>query len=112
MSWSESLRTALEALRLHRMRSTLTVVGIMIGVAAVILTVGFGQGAQDQVKSQIDSRGSNLLVISPGSSTSSGGIRELGATSLGGFTRSVRCFSIVAVGCPPSNGTRPVHISH
>ena len=82
MSWSESLRTALEALRLHRMRSTLTVVGIMIGVAAVILTVGFGQGAQDQVKSQIDSLGSNLLVISPGSSTSSGGIRGgLGSAS-------------------------------
>ncbi|MFA7267593.1 MAG: ABC transporter permease, partial [Candidatus Nanopelagicales bacterium] len=75
-------RTALEALRLHRMRSTLTVVGIMIGVAAVILTVGFGQGAQDQVKSQIDSLGSNLLVISPGSSTSSGGIRGgLGSAS-------------------------------
>jgi len=64
------------------MRSTLTVVGIMIGVAAVILTVGFGQGAQDQVKSQIDSLGSNLLVISPGSSTSSGGIRGgLGSAS-------------------------------
>ena len=82
MSWSESLRTALEALRLHRMRSTLTVVGIMIGVAAVILTVGFGQGAKDQVKSQIDSLGRNLLVISPGSSTSSGGIRGgLGSAS-------------------------------
>lgn len=82
MSWSESLRTALEALRLHRMRSTLTVVGIMIGVAAVILTVGFGQGAQDQVKSQIDSLGSNLLVISPGSSTTSGGVRGgLGSAS-------------------------------
>lgn len=82
MSWSESLRTALEALRLHRMRSTLTVVGIMIGVAAVILTVGFGQGAQDQVKSQIDSLGSNLLVISPGSTTTSGGVRGgLGSAS-------------------------------
>ncbi|MEI6622951.1 MAG: ABC transporter permease [Actinomycetes bacterium] len=75
MSWAESLRTAFDALRLHRMRSALTMIGIMIGVAAVILTVGFGLGAQDQVKAQINSLGSNLLVISPGSSTSSAGVR-------------------------------------
>lgn len=75
MSWGATLQTAIEALRLHRMRSALTMVGILIGVAAVILTVGFGQGAQDQVKSQIDSLGSNLLVISPGSTTSSSGAR-------------------------------------
>ena len=75
MSWGATLQTAIEALRLHRMRSALTMVGILIGVAAVILTVGFGQGAQDQVKSQIDSLGSNLLVVSPGSTTSSSGAR-------------------------------------
>lgn len=64
------------------MRSALTMIGILIGVAAVILTVGFGQGAQDQVRSQINALGSNLLVISPGSSTSSSGIRGgLGSAS-------------------------------
>lgn len=75
MSWSATLRTAAEALSLHRMRSLLTMLGIMIGVSAVILTVGFGQGAQDQVASQINSLGSNLLIVSPGSSTSSSGVR-------------------------------------
>jgi putative ABC transport system permease protein len=53
----------------------LTVLGIMIGIAAVILTVGLGQGAQDQISSQINALGTNLLTISPGSTTSSSGIR-------------------------------------
>jgi putative ABC transport system permease protein len=57
------------------MRSTLTMLGIVIGIASVILTVGFGQGAQDQVKDEISALGSNLLIVSPGSSTDSGGVR-------------------------------------
>lgn len=75
MRWRESFRIAVEAVRLNRMRSALTVLGIMIGIASVSLTVGLGQGAQDQVKDQINSLGSNLLVVSPGSSTSTGGVR-------------------------------------
>ena len=58
-----------------RLRSSLTVLGIMIGIAAVILTVGLGEGAQRQVSSEITALGSNLLTISPGSTTSSSGIR-------------------------------------
>ena len=49
--------------------------GILIGIAAVILTVGLGEGAQAQVASAINSLGTNLLVISPGSATTSGGVR-------------------------------------
>jgi putative ABC transport system permease protein len=75
MSWWETLRTGLESVRTHRLRSGLTVLGIMIGIAAVILTVGLGQGAQGQVRSEINSLGTNLLTVSPGSSTSSSGIR-------------------------------------
>ncbi|HEY3941035.1 MAG TPA: ABC transporter permease [Acidimicrobiales bacterium] len=75
MNWIDTLRTGLEAVRTHRMRSTLTVVGIMIGIAAVILTVGLGQGAQNQVSSEINALGTNLLTVSPGSSTSAEGIR-------------------------------------
>lgn len=70
----ETLQVALEAVRLNRMRSILTVLGIMIGIASVTLTVGLGLGAQDQVKQQINALGSNLLIVSPGSSTA-GGIR-------------------------------------
>lgn len=76
MGWFESVRTSLEAIRMHRLRSSLTVVGIMIGIAAVILTVGLGEGAQNQVKSAINSLGTNLLTVSPGSTTSSSGIRQ------------------------------------
>ncbi len=75
MSWLETLRIGLEAVRTHRSRSALTVLGILIGIAAVILTVGLGQGAQNQVRNQINSLGSNLLVVTPGSTTSSNGIR-------------------------------------
>jgi putative ABC transport system permease protein len=75
MSWLDTLWTGLDAVRTHRLRSGLTVLGIMIGIAAVILTVGLGQGAQDQVSSEINALGTNLLTISPGSSTSSSGIR-------------------------------------
>jgi putative ABC transport system permease protein len=75
MNWPETFRTGVEAVQAHRLRSVLTMLGIIIGVSSVILTVGLGQGAQDEVKSQIDSLGSNLLVVSPGSTTSSSGVR-------------------------------------
>jgi putative ABC transport system permease protein len=75
MSWLETFRTGLNGVRNHRLRSGLTVLGILIGIAAVILTVGLGEGAQVQVSSEITSLGTNLLTISPGSSTSTSGIR-------------------------------------
>jgi putative ABC transport system permease protein len=50
----------------------LTALGILIGIAAVVLTVGLGQGAQQQVASQLSALGGNLLIVSPGSSTSDG----------------------------------------
>jgi putative ABC transport system permease protein len=81
MNWGETLRTGLDAVRSHRLRSGLTVLGVTIGIAAVILTVGLGTGAQDQVKSAINSLGTNLLTVSPGSTTSAAGVREGSGTS-------------------------------
>ena len=75
MNWLETVRSGMEAVRAHRMRSILTMLGIVIGIASVILTVGFGQGAQNEVKDEIDALGSNLLIVSPGSSTDSSGVR-------------------------------------
>ncbi|WP_028645778.1 ABC transporter permease [Nocardioides sp. URHA0020] len=75
MSWLETFRAGIEAVRAHRLRSLLTMLGIVIGISSVILTVGLGQGAQDEVKDQISALGSNLLIVSPGSSTSSSGVR-------------------------------------
>jgi hypothetical protein len=74
VTWRETLRTGLEAVRSHRLRSALTMLGILIGIAAVILTVGLGEGASPQIQSQINSLGTNLLIITPGSATSSGGV--------------------------------------
>jgi putative ABC transport system permease protein len=65
----------MEAVLSHRLRSALTVLGIMIGISAVILTVGLGEGAQQQVGSEISALGSNLLTVTPGSTTSSSGVR-------------------------------------
>ena len=65
MTWRETLRTGLESVRSHRLRSALTMLGILIGIAAVILTVGLGEGASAQIQSQINSLGTNLLIIFP-----------------------------------------------
>jgi putative ABC transport system permease protein len=75
VSWFETLRTGLNGIRTHRLRSFLTVLGILIGIAAVILTVGLGEGAQAQVGSEITALGTNLLTVTPGSTTSTAGIR-------------------------------------
>ena len=79
MEWKETIRTAVAALNARRMRSLLTMLGILIGIAAVMLTVGLGQGAQASITSQINSLGSNLLIVSPSQSTSSGGFRGGGS---------------------------------
>ncbi|MFZ0252005.1 MAG: ABC transporter permease [Acidimicrobiales bacterium] len=82
MSWLETLRTGVNGVRSHRLRSALTVLGILIGIAGVIIAVGLGEGASSQVTSEINALGSNVLTITPGSSTSSTGIREaLGSAS-------------------------------
>jgi putative ABC transport system permease protein len=70
VNWVETLRTGAGAIVSHRLRSILTVLGILIGIAAVILTVGLGEGAQAKVNSAIQALGTNLLVVSPGSTTS------------------------------------------
>jgi putative ABC transport system permease protein len=82
MNWLETIRTGLQAVRSHRLRSALTVLGILIGIATVVLSVGLGEGAQSSVSSQIDALGSNLLIVTPGSTTSTTGVRGgLGSAS-------------------------------
>ena len=75
MNWLETFRTGWDAIRSHRLRSGLTMLGILIGIAAVVLTVGLGLGSQQEVGARISSLGSNLLIVSPGSSTTTGGLR-------------------------------------
>jgi putative ABC transport system permease protein len=68
----QSVRIAARALRVNKLRSALTMLGIIIGVAAVIAMVGIGAGAQARVAEQIQSLGSNLIIVLSGSVTSSG----------------------------------------
>ena len=71
---------AFDSIRAHKLRSFLTMLGIIIGVAAVLSTVGIGQGASVQITEQISSQGTNLLTVSPGATTV-GGVRTTGSAS-------------------------------
>jgi putative ABC transport system permease protein len=68
----QSLLIALRALRVNKMRALLTMLGIIIGIAAVIAMVAIGSGASKMISDQISSIGSNLLLVLPGSMTSGG----------------------------------------
>src|ERR1700730_3838001 len=75
------LRVAWQALRRNATRSFLTMLGIIIGVGAVITSMAIGSGAQAAVLAQIESLGANLIVVIPGSVTT-------GGVSLGSGTRT------------------------
>ncbi|HET7184503.1 MAG: ABC transporter permease [Terriglobales bacterium] len=72
MDFAATLKIALRALARNKMRSVLTMLGIIIGVGAVIAMVGVGQGAQQKVQEQIASMGTNLLFVSSGTVTRGG----------------------------------------
>jgi putative ABC transport system permease protein len=69
---AHSLTIAFDALRINKLRSALTMLGIVIGVAAVIAMVAVGSGAEERIRQQIASIGSNVIVVLSGSLTSSG----------------------------------------
>jgi putative ABC transport system permease protein len=75
------LKMAFRALARNKARSALTMLGIIIGVASVIAMVSLGQGAQQQVRDQISSMGSNLLIVQAGSQRT-GGMRGGAGTSM------------------------------
>jgi putative ABC transport system permease protein len=79
-----TLRMALRALRRNTMRSILTALGIIIGVAAVIVMVSLGNGAKSQIQAAIASLGDNLVLVTPGNQGQGGGVRSGfgGATTL------------------------------
>ncbi len=75
------LSTAAQSIRRNAMRSALTMLGVLIGVAALIAMVAVGQGADAAVRRQIENLGSNLLVVVPGATTTSGVRAGLGSAS-------------------------------
>jgi putative ABC transport system permease protein len=66
MRFAEAWRVALDALRANRLRSGLTMLGVVIGVAAVVVLVAIGTGAKQMVEQQVEGLGSNLLIVVPG----------------------------------------------
>ncbi len=72
--WLESFRIAWREMFRHRMRSTLTMLGVIFGVAAIIIVVSISQAAKLTILGQISNLGTNMLIITPGS-TSVGGVQ-------------------------------------
>jgi len=91
MNFIESFRVAVRALLANKVRSTLTMLGVIIGVSAVILLVAIGAGVQGQVTSTIQGLGSNVLFVFPGVINSGGGG---GGGGFGGGT-GAKPFSLV-----------------
>jgi putative ABC transport system permease protein len=73
MNISNSIKIALRALAANKSRAFLTMLGIIIGVAAVIAMLAIGQGSKSSIRSQISEMGSNMLTIRPGADTGPGG---------------------------------------
>ncbi len=82
MSILMTVRIAFKALGRNKMRTALTMLGMIIGVAAVIAMVALGTGAQAQIEDQIKTAGTNLVTIFPGSADAVGGVRGGGGTGV------------------------------
>lgn len=80
MNFTESIRVSLRSIKSNKLRAFLTMLGIIIGVSAVIAMVSIGEGAQANVTSQINGLGSNLLIVVPGQAKQ--GQISLGAGSM------------------------------
>ena len=79
MTWFAALRTAWRALAANTLRSILTMLGIIIGVAAVITMIAVGSGATERVQEQMKGLGSNVMLVLPGS-LSAAGVRQAAQT--------------------------------
>jgi len=101
---STSLRIALNALKANKMRSLLTMLGIIIGVAAVVVMVAIGSGASAKITAQIESVGSNLLIVIPGATTA-GGVR-MGAGTVS--TLTLADSEAIVQNCPSVARVAPV----
>ncbi|MEX2290787.1 MAG: ABC transporter permease [Mycobacteriales bacterium] len=66
MRQAEAFRVAVTALRANRLRSLLTMLGVVIGVAAVVVLVAIGTGAKQEVEDQVNGLGANLIIVVPG----------------------------------------------
>ena len=104
IDFKSTFKIALRSLRINKMRSILTSLGIIIGVSAVIIMLSVGEGAKGKISKDISSMGSNLLMVMSGASTS-GGVR------LGGGSRptlTLRDAQAIAKDCPSVLDVAPI----
>jgi putative ABC transport system permease protein len=96
---AEAWRVALDALRANRLRSVLTMLGVVIGVAAVVALVAIGTGTKQQIEQQVEGLGSNLLIVVPGrlEAGSAPSVSTLSLDDVDAVTRIVGDRSRVAV---------------
>jgi len=100
-----TFKISIRALRVNKMRSALTMLGIIIGVGAVIAMVAVGTGASQKISEQISSMGSNLLIILPGATTS-GGVRMGAGTQP---TLTTGDTDAIMKECPGVSDAAPIH---
>ncbi len=100
-----TFKISIRALRVNKMRSGLTMLGIIIGVGAVIAMVAVGTGASRKIAEQISSMGSNLLIILPGATTS-GGVRMGAGTQP---TLTMGDAEAIQRECPGVSDAAPIH---
>ena len=107
MKLTRLARLAGQSIRKNKMRTLLTMLGVIIGVAAVIVMVAVGQGAQSQIRSRIDKLGTNLIMVTPGSSAA-GGVSQ-GAQTFNRLT--IKDVEAIQAGCTLVTGVSPVIFS-
>jgi hypothetical protein len=90
MNFIETFRVAFEAILSNKVRSGLTMLGVIIGVMAVILLVSIGEGTQVYITKELTGMGTNLLVITPGKTSTRGGFHPPSAGTVRKLT-SDRC---------------------
>jgi putative ABC transport system permease protein len=103
----EPLATAWTAVITHKLRSFLTILGVVIGIAAVIILMSVGKGAEASILSNLSNLGANMITVRPGASTSSGVRGGFGSAS----TLTLEDANAIASGVSNINGVAPTNNS-
>ena len=104
IDFNSTFKIALRSLKVNKMRSILTSLGIIIGVSAVIIMLAVGEGAKSKISKDIESIGSNLLMVMSGSTTA-GGVRMGGGTQP---TLRLKDAEAILKDCPSISEVAPV----
>jgi len=107
--WFEPFSTAWVGVTSHKLRSSLTILGIVIGIAAVISLMSIGKGAEADILSRIETLGSDLITIRPGASVGFGGVRSAAGSAA---TLTMEDAAAIAQQVPYISSVAPVYSSN